>query len=264
MQLCLLATVLALHTYTGLHIIRRGIIFSDLVLDQLAAFGIVAGIAFGIKYGSPLSYLAAFAATLIGCVLLAMVRPPRRLLPQEAVIGIMYAAALTACLLLADKLPSGGTDLKNTLQGSMSWVSWPLVTVTSAVYIILIAFHIKFRHIIIGFTDNPQQMDKRRRWDFLFYLSQAVITILIVPVAGVLLAYGFLMIPAAIGLLVSHDWRKSLLAGWSAGMVACSAGLLISYRTDSPYGPSLMLAMASFFLVALIIRILFKKGGKHA
>ena len=71
MQIALIAVVLVLHTYMGLHIIRRGIIFCDLVLDQLAAFGVVVGIGMGVRYGTPLSYGLAMAAVLVGCVLLA-------------------------------------------------------------------------------------------------------------------------------------------------------------------------------------------------
>ena len=46
-QIILLAVVLSVHTYMGLHIIRRGLIFSDLSLDQLAALGVIAGIGLG-------------------------------------------------------------------------------------------------------------------------------------------------------------------------------------------------------------------------
>jgi len=254
MQICLLAVVLVLHTYTGIHIIRRGIIFSDLVLDQLAAFGIVAGTAMGIRYGTPLSYIMAFIAALAGCIMLALIRPENRRISQEAVIGIMYGGALIACLLLADKLPTGESDLKNTLEGSMSWVSWPLVAVTAGVYFILLTFHYIFRNKIIRFTEFPEDNEGRKLWDFLFFLSQGIITILIVPVAGVLLAYGFLMIPAAIGVMFTGNWRQSLVIGWSAGMTACILGIFVSYHTDSPYGPSLMLTMGVFFLAALAIR----------
>jgi zinc/manganese transport system permease protein len=56
-QLTLLAVVLVLHTYMGLHVIRRTIVFSDLVLDQLAAFGALVGIGMGVGYGTAYSYL---------------------------------------------------------------------------------------------------------------------------------------------------------------------------------------------------------------
>ncbi len=106
-QIALIAVVLVLHTYIGLHIIRRTLIFSDLVLDQLAAFGILVGVALHIKYGSPISYLLAMVAVLFGSLLLALINPKSREIPREAVIGILYALALVMSLMLTDKLPGG-------------------------------------------------------------------------------------------------------------------------------------------------------------
>jgi len=258
LQISLLAVILILHTYIGLHIIRRGIIFSDLVLDQLAAFGVIAGLGLGIEYGRPGSYLMAMGAVVVGCVFLAVIKPKNKLIPAEAVIGIMYGMALVASLLLADKLPRGGAYLKNTLVGSMSWVSWPLVAVTTSVYVVLLIFHYIFRDRMIRLAHETQDFPKRKFWDFLFFLSQGIITILIVPVAGVLLAYGFLMIPAAIGAMFTCGWKNGLLIGWVSGFLACIMGLSFSYKCDAPYGPSLLLAMGCFFLIALIIRVLRK------
>ena len=99
-QIALIAVVLVLHTYIGLHIIRRTLIFSDLVLDQLAAFGALVGVVLHIQYGSPVSYLLAMIATLFGAALLALVKPKSREIPREAVIGILYALALVVSLLL--------------------------------------------------------------------------------------------------------------------------------------------------------------------
>ncbi|MFC1667730.1 hypothetical protein ACFL0P_07750, partial [Candidatus Omnitrophota bacterium] len=93
-QITFLAVVLILHTYLGLHVIRRTIIFSDLVLDQLAAFGALVGIGIGIRYGTASSYVISLIAVLFGAVLLAVIKPKNRLIPREAVIGIMYAMAL--------------------------------------------------------------------------------------------------------------------------------------------------------------------------
>ncbi len=259
MQICFLAVVLILHTYIGMHIIKRGIIFCDLVLDQLAAFGVIAGVGLGIRYGTPASYLISMGAVLIGCFLLAVIKPRNKLIPDEAVIGIMYGMALVASLLLADKLPGGGMHLRKTLVGSMLWVSWPLVGVTVGVYALLLLFHYRCRKNIIRFTDSLDLVPGRTFWDFLFFLSQGIITILIIPVAGVLLAYGFLMIPAAIGVMFTHKWKAGLLLGWSSGMAACITGLFFSYQSDSPYGPSLVLSMGSFFLIALFARALLSK-----
>jgi zinc/manganese transport system permease protein len=259
-QIALLAVVLILHTYIGLHIIRRTLIFSDLVLDQLAAFGALAGIGLGIEFGTAQSYLSSMIAVLFGALLLTLIKPKNRAMPREAVIGIMYALALVASLLLADKLRGGEAYVTKTLAGSMLWVTWPLVCVTTLVYIILLAFHYKFRHKFIGLAKNPSCIKNERLWDFLLFTTQGIITVLIVPIAGVLLAYAFLMIPAAIAAMFTRRWAGAVIIGWSAGLMACVIGLCSSYFFDLPYGPSLVLCLGFFFAVAIVIRCLFSSN----
>jgi zinc/manganese transport system permease protein len=253
-QITLLAIVLVLHTYLGLHVIRRTLIFSDLVLDQLAALGALVGIGLAIQYGSPGSYLMSLAAVLLGALLLAVVNPRNPMIPREAAIGILYAMALVASLLVGDKLPGGGAYVTKTLAGSMLWVSWPIVTVTAVVYLVLLAFHYVYRRQFIALAENGQGPREQRRWDFLFFTTQGIITVLIVPVAGVLLAYAFLMVPAAIAALFTRRWGLGVLLGWGLGLTACLIGLYLSYFHDLPYGPTLILSLGAFFAAALVVR----------
>jgi zinc/manganese transport system permease protein len=256
-QIALLAVVLILHTYIGLHIIRRTLILSDLVLDQLAAFGALVGIGLGIEYGTAQSYVSSMIAVIFGAMLLSLIKPTSKAIPREAVIGIMYAMALVASLLLGDKIRGGEAYVTKTLAGSMLWVSWPLVSVTTIVYIILLLFHYKFRHKFIGLAKNPSMVKNEKLWDFLLFTTQGIITVLIVPIAGVLLAYAFLMIPAAIAAMYTQKWAGAVVIGWTAGFTACLIGLCSSYFFDLPYGPSLVLCLGVFFVVAVSIRCLF-------
>jgi zinc/manganese transport system permease protein len=258
-QIALIAVVLILHTYIGLHIIRRTLIFSDLVLDQLAAFGALAAIALGIEYGTVQSYVASMAAVLFGAVLLTLIKPKNPAIPREAIIGIMYALALVACLLLADKLRGGDAYVAKTLSGSMLWVSWPLVCVTSGTYALLLVFHYKFRHKFIALAENPQMIGNEKFWDFLLFTTQGIITVLIVPIAGVLLAYAFLMIPAAIAAMFTRKWAGAVLIGWSVGFIACLMGLCSSYFFNLPYGPSLVLFLGLFFVCAAVISVILRR-----
>jgi zinc/manganese transport system permease protein len=238
----------------GLHIIRRTIIFCDLVLAQQAALGALIGVALGIKYATGSSYIVSLVTVLIGSVLLAVIKPKNRLIPREAVIGIMFALALVASLLLGDKLSGGGAHVTKTLAGSMLWVSWQLVGITIAVYAVLIAFHYRFRDRFIGLSEAPDRIEHQRWWDFLFFATQGIITVMIVPIAGVLLAYSFLMIPAAIAALFSAGWIRAVVLGWAVGLAACLVGLVASYNWNLPYGPSLVLSLGLFFLAAVVIR----------
>lgn len=253
-QIALIAVVLVLHTYIGLHIIRRTLIFSDLVLDQLAAFGALAAIGLGIEYGTMSSYAASMTAVLFGAMLLTLIKPKRQVIPREAIIGIMYALSLVACLLLADKIRGGEVYVTKTLTGSMLWVTWPLVCATAVTYIVLLLFHYKFRHKFISLAENPQKMSNERLWDFLLFTTQGIITVLIVPIAGVLLAYAFLMIPAAIAAMFTKKWAGAVVIGWSAGFAACLAGLCSSYFFNMPYGPTLVLCLGLVFVCAAFLR----------
>lgn len=254
-QTILIAVVLSIHTYIGLHVIRRGIIFSDLSLDQLAALGVIIGVGTGIDGGSIGSYVISFAAVAIGAVLLAVIKPKRGTIPREAVIGIIYCLALVASVLVADKISGGAAYVTQTMSGCMLWVTWPLVWVTVAAYILLGLFHYIYRDKIMNITEK-KDTPHETFWDLLFFLSQGVITVLIVPIAGILLAYSFLMIPAAIALMFTRNWTVSLLLGWGLGFTACIIGLSLSYFCRLPYGPSLVLSLGAFFLAALILRTL--------
>ncbi|MCP4651889.1 MAG: metal ABC transporter permease [Candidatus Omnitrophica bacterium] len=255
-QISFLAIVLILHTYIGLHVIRRSIIFSDLVLDQLAAFGALAGIGLGISYGTGLSYLVSLVAVLFGSLLLAILNPRNRLIPREAIIGIIYALTLVVSLLVADKLPGGAAYVSKTLAGCMLWVRWPIVVITAVTYIALLMIHYKFRHKFIGITEGRQIVKNEKLWDFLFFTTQGIITVLVVPIAGVLLAYAFLMIPAAIVAMFTRKWVNAVIVGWGIGLFACVIGLCASYFCDFPYGPSLVLSLGLFFICAVVIRSL--------
>lgn len=261
LQTTLIAVVLVMHTYIGLHIIRRTLIFSDLVLDQLAAFGALIGVGLGVRYGSAGSYATAMAVVLVGSGLLALIKPKSRAIPREAVIGILYVLALALTLLLGDKLQGGASYVTKALSGAMLWVSWPLVGVTAVVYIALLLFHYKFRHKFIALAQEPDTLQSEKMWDFLFFTTQGIITVLIVPIAGVLLAYAFLMIPAAIAAMFTTKWAGAVVLGWGAGFAACMLGLGSSYVFDFPYGPSIVLSLGVFFICAIAIRFALVTGS---
>ena len=259
-QIVLLAVVTSVHTYLGLHVIRRGIVFSDLSLDQLAAFGVIVGIGLGIQGGTTASYFIAFIAVLVGSFLLAYLKPKNKLIPQEAVIGIIYGLALVASIMVAEKISGGWAYVTQALSGCLLWVSWHLVTVTVFVYIVLAIFLYRFREKFIAITEKRKDVKNENLWDLWFFICLGIITVLIVPIAGVLLAYGFLMIPAAIGALFTKEWGKGLRIGWGVGFLASMVGLFSSYFFNMAYGPSLVLALGLFFIGALVLRILLPEN----
>ena len=167
-------------------------------------------------------------------------------------------------LLWTDKIPGGEAYIETTMSGYLLWVTWPLIRITLVTYVALILFHYILRHRFIALAERPGEQGHERLWDFLFFTTQGIITVLIVPIAGVLLAYSFLMIPAAIATLFTKKWGLATLIGWVVGFVACLLGLGSSYAWNLPYGPTLVLYLGLFFVGAMVLRAVLCSRKKES
>src|SRR6267378_596238 len=89
-----------IHAYLGVHVVERGVIFVDLALAQIAALGATVAIVVGMDPHGVGSYWISLAFTFIGAAIFAFARTRRGHIPQEAFIGITYAVASGAAILL--------------------------------------------------------------------------------------------------------------------------------------------------------------------
>ena len=103
---CLVLT--GIHAYLGLHVIERGVIFVDLALAQVAALGATVGFLFGFGLHSGASYLFSLGFSVLGAVIFAFTRFREERVPHEAIIGVVYAVAAAASILVLSRAPEGG------------------------------------------------------------------------------------------------------------------------------------------------------------
>ena len=108
-----------LHAYLGYHVVRRGVIFVDLALAQMAALGFALGVVLGLEDHPLAAWLFPFAMTLVGAATFAWLRRQERHVPLEAFIGIIFATAQAIVFLMLEKSPAGPEHLKETLVGSL-------------------------------------------------------------------------------------------------------------------------------------------------
>ena len=252
--------LVAMLAYLGLHVIAREVIFVDLSLAQMAALGSLSALLFHVDPDSPKTYIFALIATAIGALLFAITRTSGRKgrVPQEAFIGIVYVVASAAAVLVANKVPGGGEAVEKTLVGSLLWVTWPQIVKLAAVYAGLGVFQFVLRHRFLTISFHPEEAEKHgwkiRWWDFLFYLSFGVVITLAVPIAGVLMVFSFLVVPAVIANLFTGDKRKMAVVSWGTGALASILGLWLSYTKDLPTGPLIVCVYGALLLVAVAIR----------
>src|SRR6478609_6962946 len=144
-----------IHSYLGVHVVERGVIFVDLSLAQIAALGGTIALLLPISGGdahSPAVYWISLAFTFIGAFVFSTIRVRRARIPQEAIIGICYAVASAAAILAMSKATSESEHLKDMLVGNILAVSWPEVGKTAILYGIIGLFHYIFRRRFLAIS----------------------------------------------------------------------------------------------------------------
>ena len=246
--------LVGIHAYLGMHVIQRKVIFVDLALAQIAALGATFGFLLGVGPHSSIGYLFSLGFAIVGAAIFALTRMRHERIPQEAIIGIVYAVALAAAILVADRAPEGSEHIKETLTGTLLWVRWPTILKTGVIYALIGLLHYVLRKRFFQISFNPEQAYAEGRsvrlWDFIFYVTFAFVITSSVAIAGVLVVFSFLVIPAVIATLVAERISIRLLVGWSVGLVACAVGLVASYRLDLPSGPSVVTSLGVALLIA--------------
>ena len=256
--------LVAMLSYLGLHVIAREVIFVDLSLAQMAALGSLSALLFHVSPDSAWTYAFALAMTAVGAFLFALTRTSVHggggggRVPQEAFIGIVYVVASAAAVLVANKVPGGGEAVEKTLVGSLLWVTWSTIKKLALVYAALGVFHYALRRRFLTISFHPQDAEaqgwKIRMWDFVFYLSFGVVITLAVPIAGVLMVFSFLVVPAVIANLFTADKQKLTIIAWTTGALASILGLWLSYTQDLPTGPLVVCMYGLLLVVAALLR----------
>src|SRR5512140_2964982 len=207
-----------IHAYLGFHVVRRGVIFGDLALAQMAALGLALAVVFGLHDNALASYLLPLGMTLVGAATFAWLRGQERNVPLEAFIGIVFATAQAAVFLILEKSPSGPEHLKETLVGSLFTVDPKHVLRVTLLYIGVSIVHFLLRKPFFEITNDPVGAEKRGRklflWDLLFYATFGLVVTSAVQMAGVLLVFGLLVIPAVAGLMATRRPGVAMTIGW--------------------------------------------------
>ncbi|MDB5047057.1 MAG: hypothetical protein JWO30_128 [Fibrobacteres bacterium] len=261
LALCLLLT--GVLSFFGYHVVRRGVIFVDLALAQVASLGACFGITMGLGETHPAENFAlSLAFTLLGALLFSWFRG-RKALPIEALIGVTYAGAMAFSLIVLEKSATGSEELKEMLVGSILTVSPQTLGLAAALFVFVTVILFASRKALFQITERPDEARAQGRriwlWDFLFYTTFGVIVTFSVRVAGVLLVFAFLIVPSLASILsVSGTWRR-VAFGWAFGTVGCLVGLEASLRLDWSAGPTIV---ASFILLLVAAGVVNKVRGR--
>ncbi len=254
---CLL--LLLITSYFGIHVLKREIIFIDIALAQVAALGGVAVSLLEHKMnGAGASQylqnheLFTFGFSLLFCLLAAflftLLKNPKIRVPVEAFIGITYAFATTAAVIILDKGAGGDIHIHDMLTGSLLWTTWDSLLSLFIVVVIIGTVHIIFKKQFVGLTETYNSTSgtirNRKFWDFLFYFTFGIVIIEAIKTGGILTVFAFLILPASFSAFFSNSWRIRIILGLAAGLFSVLAGLILAMQMDASSSPYIILIMA--------------------
>jgi zinc/manganese transport system permease protein len=239
----------SIHAYFGLHVLARGVVFVDLSLAQVAALGLTVAILAGHPVHSEAAYWYALAFAIAGAILFATARPYESSLPQEAVIGIVYAVSAALAVIVLDRAPLGAEHIKQILIGSILTVTPSDVGLLVLLYGAIGVLHFVCRRPLTEVSFHPQLVTSLPRgafvWDIVFYVSFALVVTSSVRIAGVLLVFSYLIVPAGLAGVLVSDLRRRLMLAWGLGALLTALGLYASWSWDLPTGPAIVTAFGA-------------------
>jgi len=245
------------HAWFGLHVLARGVVFVDLSLAQVAALGLTVAVLAGHGVQSEAAYWYALAFAFAGALLFAYLRRFERSIQQEAVIGIVYAVSASLGVLALDRAPQGAEYVKQLLIGAILTVTPQDVASLAALYACIGLVHLVCRRPLVEVSFEPQRASARGRkvlaWDIVFYGSFALVVTSSVRIAGVLLVFTYLIVPAALAGIFARGVGRRLVVAWVLGVALTAIGLYASWAWNLPTGPAIVSAFgAATALVGIV------------
>jgi zinc/manganese transport system permease protein len=249
--MCLVLT--GIHAYLGVHVLAREVVFVDIAMAQIAALGATAAFLVGFETDTWESYASGLTATIVGALVLSLTRTRRRHVSQEAIIGVVYAVSSAGAVLLADRAAHGAEQVRTMLVGNLLAVRPPEVVKVAILYALVGLLHWFCRRPFFLISTNPDaayEADYRvRLWDFVFYASFGVVVTSSVRIAGVLLVFSYLIVPALAGVTLGGSIVSRLLIGWGFGTLVSVIGMVASAALDLPTGATVVCAFGLTLIV---------------
>ncbi len=209
-------------------------------------------------------YLFSLGFTFLGAAIFAMSRVHRKTrMPQEAIIGIVYAVSAAIAILVMSKATQETEHLKEMLVGNILSVTWPELGKTAVLYALVGLFHYFFRRRFLLISMNEPEAERQglniRWWDFLFYMSFGFVVTSSVAIAGVLLVFCFLIVPSVTAMLFAERLVPRLAIGWGMGALVSALGVWLSFKWDLPTGATIVATFGGTLLVLAALRALTRR-----
>src|SRR5438270_2650857 len=233
--------------YLGLHVVKREVIFVDLALAQVATLGTCIALLMGHHFEDRITFWISLAVTFVGAAFFSWSRSTKKgPVPQEAIIGITFVVAAAGVILLLSRVAGGKEELEHLLTGDILNATKGEIGQRALLFAALGAFYAVYHKRFVLISSDPEKAFAEGvsvgLWDFLFYAAFALVVVSFVRLAGVLLTFAYLIVPAVCGTMLAQQWGRRLFVGWVVAVAASLLGLWASYQMDLPTGAAIVCA----------------------
>ncbi len=244
--------------YLGLHVVKREVIFVDLALAQVATLGTCVALLMGYHFDDRATFWISLGVTFVGAAFFSWTRSTEKgPVPQEAIIGITFVVAAAGVILLLSRVAGGKEELEHLLTGDILNVTRGEIAQRTLVFAALGAFYASFHQRFVLISSEPERAFAEgvrvRLWDFLFYAAFALVVVSFVRLAGVLLTFAYLIVPAVCGTMLAQQWINRLAIGCIVAAAASLLGLWTSYWLDLPTGAAIVCASGLLLAVVSLV-----------
>ncbi len=243
-------------SYLGVHVVGRGIVFVDLALGQISMLGV----AFA-NYVEKDPTVISIVFTMVGAFILSFVNVKDKRLKQEAIIGIVYAVASAATVLLISKAPHGESDISEVLFGSLFTVTTAQIAIMTGAFGLIGLGHVIFRRKFFELTEKfenhqVEHIGVFNLWNFLFYLSIGLAIVMAVRAGGVIPVFSYIVVPPVSAILLANRKASLVLIAMAVSVLGSFFGIYFSTHFDFPAGSSVVAILGVIFLAAAGLRLL--------
>ncbi len=233
-------------------VLRRNALLADGLAHALLPGLAVSAIFFGLNpFGL---FLGALLAALLVVLGGKMISHNSRL-KDDTSIGALYIFAFALGILLL-KYSAVRIDLTHFLFGNVLGLSNMDLWLTYGIsFTIVLSLTVLQRHLLLVIFDPTvaRSLGIRVAWlDYLLIGLMVMAMISSLQAVGVVLSLGLLILPAATLYLLSDSYPTMIWGGALLGTTGAILGLLVSYWIDVPSGPSIVMVLSFFFLLAYL------------
>jgi len=234
----------------GIFVVLKRMVFIGVTLSEVAA----CGVAFALIHELP----PFMGAALFCLAVVAILAYPYELskLPRDTVLGTIFIFASGMAILLVAGSGFGLEKVKAILYGNLLFASTGDVATICAVMIpALLALLIFFRPILYSFLDRESALSlgiNVWRYELLFFVFLGLTVAAASRIAGVMLVFCYLVVPAATALLLSRNMVPGILLACLFAILTTVLGITTSYQADLPPNQLIAVISCCFFVFAMI------------